>query len=83
MARETTLERVIQARMHLPDGTMLKGVVKDLSWRGAGIVGEASGVSVGDVFTVAFVLPEGRQVTYECRVMHIDPGISFGVRFLQ
>lgn len=81
--RETKIERAIQARVHLPNGISLSGTLRDLSGSGAKILGDTDGLSVGDEFALAMLLRTGAQVTKECRAIHIEPGISFGVRFLQ
>ena len=81
--RETKQERAIQTRVHLPDGINLGGTVRDLSDSGAKILGDTGGLSVGDEFALAMLLRGGCQVTMECQATHIEPGISFGVRFLQ
>ena len=69
--------------MHLPGGISLSGALKDLSGVGAKILGDTGGLSVGDEFTLALLFPSGCQVTMECRAIRIEPGVGFGVAFLQ
>ncbi len=80
--RAATLDRTIQTRVALPDGTMLDGAVKDLSAAGAAITGETEGLGVGSLINVAFLFPAGRQITYACEVKHVEPGQGFGVLYV-
>ncbi len=64
-----------------PDGTVLEGVVQDVSDGGIKISGHATGLSVGDSTDVVLII-QGERVRYACEVRHIDEVKRFyGVLF--
>jgi hypothetical protein len=80
--RETTLVGAVPGQIRLPSCKMLDGSVFDLSERGAKIVGDTTGLTVGTEVNLMLLLPLDVKVGYGCRVKHIDPdGKSWGARF--
>jgi hypothetical protein len=81
-SRETTLVSAVSGQIRLPSGKMLDGSVYDLSERGAKIVGDTAGLTVGVEVNLMLLLPLDVKIGYGCRVKHIDPdGKSWGARF--
>lgn len=80
--RETTISPPISCFADLPDGTVLEGVVVDLSDQGARVSGLPSGLRVGDEIRLVLVILADQRVVYRAEVKHLDvPGRFFGLRF--
>ncbi|MHC4698683.1 MAG: PilZ domain-containing protein, partial [Planctomycetota bacterium] len=77
-----TIEREVRCRVGLPDGTILEGIVENISQGGAGISGPTTGLSVGDEINLVFVFLTDEEVAYRGIVRRIDPGGRFfGLQF--
>lgn len=71
----------VTAMAHRLDGTVLEGVVRDVSDRGIRISGDATGLAVGDLIDIVVVV-NSQPVRYACEVRHADGDKRFyGVRF--
>lgn len=80
--REDSVSRGVQCRTELADGTVLDGLVADVSLRGARIRGSVLGVRVGDEVRLIFVFPTREKVGYRGIVKHMEPQLTgFGVEF--
>ncbi len=80
--REGTVEREVRCRVGLPDGTILEGIVENISQGGARISGPTTGLSVADEINLVFVFLTGEEVGYNGLITHIDPGGRFfGLQF--
>ena len=73
----------ISSLTELPDGTVLKGVVRDISSHGVGISGLTTSLSLGSAVIVGLVCTESQRtvrVEYRGEVKHVDDaGEFFGV----
>lgn len=72
--RAATLMDSVRTRVQLADGTILKGMIADISPGGAQIVGDTAGLILGDEVDLSLLFPLNARITYRCRVRHIGPG---------
>lgn len=80
--RQQTLDNQVRCRAELPDGTVVDGLVADVSLGGARISGAPAGVRVGDEVRLLFVFLSHEKVGYRAVVRHVAPErASFGVAF--
>ena len=80
--RETTISPPITCFTDLPDGSVLEGVVVDMSDTGARVSGDTSGLSVGDDIRLVLVVLADQKVVYHAEVRHLDSQRRFfGIRF--
>ena len=80
--RELTRACDVRSQTQLPDGTVLEGVIDDVSMHGARIAGPTAGLSVGDHVKTTFVFLSNEKVGYEGVVRHVDTeGGYFGIEF--
>jgi hypothetical protein len=80
--RQQALDNQVHCRAELPDGTVLDGLVADVSLGGARITGATAGVRVGDAVQLVFVFLSDEKVGYRAVVRHVgSEGASFGVEF--
>jgi hypothetical protein len=81
--REAKRELIVgvTAFVRRSDGSVLEGVVQDVSDGGAKILGDPTGLTVGDAIDVVVVV-QGEKVRFACEVRHLEPSLrSFGVHF--
>ena len=80
--RQQTSDNQVRCRTELPDGTVLEGLVADISLGGARISGATAGARVGDEVRLVFVFLSDEKVGYRAVVKHVAPETaSFGVAF--
>lgn len=80
--REHTITPPISCLVELPDGTVLEGMVKDISDGGARVSTSAKGLSEGDELQLVFVIQGGQKIAYRAEVKHVAPqGQFFGLKF--
>ncbi len=76
------MDNQVRCRAELPDGTVLDGLVADISLGGARISSAPAGVHVGDEVRLVFIFLSGEKVGYRAVVRHVAPErASFGVAF--
>lgn len=81
--REAAADREVRCRTELADGTVLEGIVENVSLDGAKISGPVRGLRTGDQVNLVFVFLTGEKVSYRGIVRHVDPGgKSFGLQFM-
>ncbi len=82
LIREITLDNEVRCRTLLPNGTILEGMVEDVSLGGTKICGATKGLRVGDDVHLVFVFLSDEKVGYHGVVRHIDlKRQSYGVEF--
>ncbi len=80
--REGTADKDVRTRATLADGSVLEGIVEDISLGGAKISGATAGLNTGEEIQLVFLFPSNERVGYRCQVRHVDPaGGFFGVEF--
>ena len=80
--REEGVFPAVSSFVELPDGTVLEGVVADMSDTGARITGSTTGLNVGDEIQITLVVQSFQKVAYRCEVRHLDPaGAFYGIVF--
>lgn len=80
--RQKTTENQVRCRAELPDGSVLEGLVADVSLGGARISGATTGVRVGHEVRLVFLFLSDEEVGYRALVRHVDSrSRSFGVAF--
>jgi hypothetical protein len=71
----------VTAFVHQPGGAVLEGVVQNVSDKGMKLVGDTSGLKIGDAVDIIAVV-QGERVKFACEIKHVDPaGHSLGVIF--
>ncbi len=82
LTRENTLDKEVRCRTLLPDGTVLEGMVEDVSLGGTRISGATKGLRSGDEVRLVFVFLSDEKVGYQGVVRYIDlKRQSYGVEF--
>jgi hypothetical protein len=80
--REHTITPPISCLLELADGTVLEGMVRDISDGGARVSASVDGLKQGDELQLALVLQFGQKIVYRAEVKHVDPqGEFFGLKF--
>ena len=80
--RDDILGPGISAFAQLSDGSVLEGVVRDLSDGGVKIAGPTAGLATGAEIDVIFVIQGDQKVRYRGVVRHVDnTGRAYGVEF--
>ena len=80
--REEDITPPISCLAELSDGTVLEGVVHDLSDVGARVSGNISSLRPGDHIRLVLVVQSDQKVVYQGEVKHVDPqGRFFGLAF--
>ena len=80
--RQETAANQVRCRTELPDGTVLDGLVADISLGGARISGATTGVRAGDEVRLVFIFLSDEEVGYRAVVRHVaSERASFGVEF--
>lgn len=80
--REEGITPPISCLAELSDGTLLEGIVHDLSDAGARVSGNISSLRRGDHVRLVLVVQSDQKVVYEGEVKHVDPqGRFFGLAF--
>jgi len=77
--RDTVFTGAVRVQTRLPSGGVLDGSICDLSYEGLGVIGSTEGLTLGDEVAIEIRFPFGHNVEYTCKVMHINPGKSFGL----
>ncbi len=68
--------------VHCRDGTVLEGVVRDVSDGGVQVFGDAAGLVTGDPIDLVLVV-DGQSIRYDCEVRRVDHAERlYGIRFL-
>ena len=81
--REQEVTPAISCLAELPDGTVLEGVVKDLSDGGARVSTSKAGLAEGDEMQLIFVIQPDQRVVRRCQVKHVGAdGKSIGLQFV-
>lgn len=81
--REESIRPGISTLLEFADGSLLDGVVIDISDSGAKIAGEAHRLAVGEEYRIILVVQSHQKVAYQCVVRHIDPEAAcYGIEFL-
>lgn len=75
--REKTPSPPISTFVKFSDGTVLEGVVQDISDRGARISGPVKGLRAGDEVQLVLVVQGDQKIRYRCEVKHVDGAKSF------
>jgi len=71
----------VTAFVHRSDGSVIEGLVQNVSEGGAKILGDPAGLRVGDTIDVVAVV-QGERVRFACEVRHLEPSErSLGVHF--
>ena len=71
----------VTAFVHRSDGSVLEGIVQDVSFGGVKILGDPTVLKVGDTIDVVVVV-QGEKVRFACEVKHLEPSMrSIGVHF--
>jgi len=71
----------VTAFVHRSDGSVLEGVVQDVSDGGAKILGDPTNLKVGDAIEVVVVV-QGEKIRFTGEVKHLEPSMrSLGVHF--
>ena len=80
--REQTIDNRIRTLAELGDGTVLEGMVADVSVDGVRVAGPTTGINAGDEIRLVLVFLTNEKVSYRCRIRHVDPnGKFFGAEF--
>ncbi len=80
--REAAADREVRCQTELADGTVLEGIVENVSKGGAKISGLTTGLSIGHQINLVFAFLTGEKVKHRGVVRHVDPGgKSFGLKF--
>lgn len=81
--REESIRPGISTLLEFADGSLLDGVVIDISDAGAKVGGEANRLAVGDEYRIILVVQTYQKVAYRCVVRYIDPQAAcYGIEFL-
>jgi len=81
--REESIRPGISTLLEFADGSLLDGVVIDISDIGARVAGEAHRLAVGDEYRIILIVQSHQKVAYRCVVRHIDPEAAYyGIEFL-
>lgn len=71
----------VTAFVHRAGGAVLEGVVQNVSERGMKLVGDPTGLNIGDAVEIIAIV-QGERVKFDCEVKHVDAaGHSLGVLF--
>ena len=71
----------VAAFVHRSDGSVVEGVVQNVSDGGAKIIGDPAGLKIGDTIDLVVVF-QGERVRFACEVKHLEPSRrSLGVCF--
>ncbi len=76
-AREEGITPPISCLAELSDGTVLEGLVHDLSDSGAKISGTTMDLRRGERIRLVLVIQSGEKVEYHGEVKHVDPQSNF------
>ena len=81
--REDSIHPGISTLLEFADGSLLDGVVIDISDIGARVAGEADGLAIGDEYRIILIVQAYQKVAFRCVVRHIDPEAAcYGIEFL-
>ncbi len=81
--REESVRPGISTLLEFADGSLLNGVVIDISDTGARVAGEADGLALGDEYRIVLIVQAYQKVAFRCVVRHIDSEAAcYGIEFL-
>ena len=81
--REDSVHPGISALLEFADGSLLDGVVIDISDTGAKVAGEPQRLTVGDEYRITLIVQAYQKVVFRCVVGLIDTvAACFGIEFI-
>lgn len=80
--REVAAQGAIKTVAKRADGGVLSGTVGDLSYEGVKVVGDTTGLAIGEELLLGIHFPLGHDAEYRCVVRHVGAD-SYGVEILE